>query len=48
MGRKIPGVNFPTFMETKSKKGGSPHLMLMRMQVFDQALASSFWNLTPR
>jgi len=33
MGRKIPGVNFPTFLEKKSKKGGVTHLMLMRMQV---------------
>ena len=48
MGRKIPAINFPTFLETKSKKGGVTHLMLMRMQVFDQALQSSFWNLTPR
>ena len=22
MGRKIPAINFPTFMEMKSKKGG--------------------------
>ena len=27
MGRKIPAINFPTFLETKSKKGGGnpPH-----------------------